>query len=110
LRTQGNVLSDAAKAEITRDIDRKTTELNRLSEDAQKQMEELRAELLQPISEVAERVLQTYAVEQGYTIVIDVSNPQTSVIHVNEKADITDDVIKQIDSMAAAPATPPPAQ
>ena len=115
LRTQGNVLSDAAKAEITRDIDRKTTELNRLSEDAQKQMEDLRTQLLQPISQLAQQVLQTYAAEKGYTVVIDVSSPETSIIYVNEKALITDDVIKQIDSLPAAPAattpttTPPPA-
>jgi outer membrane protein len=111
LKTQASILSDSAKADITRDADRKTTELNRLSEDAQKQMEDLRAQLLQPISEIAQRVLQGYATEKGYTVIVDVSNPQSNIIHVNEKADITDDVIKRIDSQptTAAPAAAPTA-
>ena len=106
LKTRGNVLSDAAKADLTRDIDKKTTELNRLTEDAQKEMEDLRSTLLQPITENAQRVLQAYATEKGYTIVIDVSNPQTNVVYVNMKSDITDDVIKRVDSTPAAAAPP----
>lgn len=113
LRTQANILSETAKADLTRDIDRKTTELNRLSEDAQKQMEDLRAQLLSPVSATAQQVLQKYAADQGYTVVVDVSNPETNVIYVNPKADITEAVIKQIDAaspVAAAPAPRPPAQ
>jgi outer membrane protein len=111
LKSRGNVLSEAAKADITRDIDKKTTDLNRLTEDAQKEMEELRTNLLGPISENAQRVLQQYAAEKGYTVVIDVSNPQTNIVYVNTKSDITQDVIKLIDSQpapaAAAPAAAP---
>lgn len=109
LRTQGNILSETAKADITRDIERKTTELNRLSEDAQKQMEDLRAQLLSPISAIAQQVLQKYSSDNGYTIVIDISNPETNVLHVNEKADITDLIIKQIDALPPAAAAPAPA-
>jgi len=106
LKSRGTVLSDAAKADITRDIDKKTTELNRLTEDAQKEMEDLRTKLLQPISERAQRVLQAYAAEKGYTVVIDTSNPQTNIIYVNPKTDITQDVIKRIDSEPAAASAP----
>jgi outer membrane protein len=106
LKSRGNVLSDAAKADITRDIDKKTTDLNRLTEDAQKEMEDLRTKLLQPISETAQRILQAYAAEKGYTVIIDISNPQTNVVFFNPKSDITQDVIKRIDSEPAAAATP----
>jgi outer membrane protein len=109
LRTQGNVLSDAVKAEITRDVDRKTTELNRLSEDAQKDMEQMRADLLQPISVTAQRVLQAYAAEKGYTLIVDTSNPQGGIVYVNEKADITDDLIKRMDAETPAATAPAPA-
>ncbi len=108
LKSRGNVLSDAAKADIARDIDKKTTDLNRLTEDAQKEMENLRTNLLGPISENAQRIMQQYAAEKGYTVVIDVSNPQTNVVYVNPKTDITQDVIKLIDSQpAATPAAGP---
>jgi outer membrane protein len=106
LRTQSNVLSEAARAELTRGIERKTTELNRLSEDAQREMEELRARLLQPITETAQRTLQAYVNEKGFTLVIDTSNPGANIIHVNETLDITNDVIQRVDAAAPAPAAP----
>src|SRR6185295_633675 len=39
-------LSDSAKAELQRDIDRRTTELKRVNEDAEKELQALRDELL----------------------------------------------------------------
>ena len=111
MKTRGNVLSDIAKADIGKDIEKKTTELNRLSEDAQKEMEDMRASLLQPISELAQRIVQVYASEKGLTVVVDTSNPQTNLIYVNPKSDITEDVIKRVDAeiAAAAKAAPAPA-
>jgi Skp family chaperone for outer membrane proteins len=113
LRTQSNVLSEAVKAEMTRDIERKTTELNRASEDAQRDMEELRASLLQPITAVAQAALQAYSREMGFTLIIDISNPQGGVVYWNPGADVTDELIKRIDAQVpatpAAPATTAPA-
>lgn len=109
LQTQANILSETAKADLTRDIDRKTTDLNRLSEDAQKEMEDLRAQLLQPISENAQAVLQAYAAENDYSVVVDISNPDSNVVYSNPKAEITDAVIKRIDSQPAPAAATPAA-
>ena len=113
LQNGGRTLSDAAKAELQRDIDRRTTDLKRIGEDAQKEMQTMRDDLLRPIAERATQLLQAMASAENYTLVIDVSNPETNVIWKNPKNDITEELIKRIDATApkeaAAPATTRPA-
>src|SRR5205809_2360479 len=75
LRAQERVLSDAAKLDLQREIARRQTELTRLNEDAKKELGALRDELLRPVADVAGKILNAYAADQGYTLVIDVSNP-----------------------------------
>jgi Skp family chaperone for outer membrane proteins len=110
LQTGARTLNDTAKAEIQRDIDRRTTELQRLNEDAQKDLQTLRDELLRPIAERATAILQKMAVEGEYTLIADVSNPQNNVVWFNPKNDLTADLIKRIDAetpaAGAAPKTP----
>src|SRR5262249_10145687 len=95
---------------------RKTLDLQRVNEDAQKELEVLRDELLRPIAQKATAILNAMAQQQGYTLVVDVSNPQNNVAFVNPKSDITDVLIKAIDAETAkeaaagpAPAAPPKA-
>jgi len=102
LQNGARTLADAAKAEIQRDIDRKNTELQRVNEDAQKELQSLRDELLRPIAEKATALMNAMAEEQGYTLVVDISNPQTNVVFWNAKNAVTDELIKRID--AAPPA------
>ncbi|HYR85303.1 MAG TPA: OmpH family outer membrane protein [Terriglobia bacterium] len=112
LRTQDRVLSDVAKADLQKDIERRQTELTRLNEDAQKELNGLRDELLRPIAEIASRIMQVMAAERGFTLVVDVSNPQSSVIYVNPAAEITADLTKRIDTELAKqppPSATPPA-
>jgi len=102
LQNGARTLTDAAKAEIQKDIDRKDTELQRLNEDAQKDLQSLRDELLRPIAEKATALMNALAAEQGYTLVVDISNPQTNVVFWNPQDDVTSELIKRID--AAPPA------
>src|SRR5262245_22373331 len=95
-------LNDAAKNELQRDIDRRTTELTRINEDGQKELQRLRDELLRPIAERATALLNAMAAEQAYTLVVDVSNPETNVIYASEKSNITAELIKRIDASAPA--------
>jgi outer membrane protein len=107
LQAGTRTLSDAAKAEIQRDIDRRTTELQRRNEDAQKELQVLRDELLRPIAERASAILNAMAVEQGYTLVIDLSNQENNVLWFNEKNDITAELIKRIDASTPKEAPKP---
>jgi Skp family chaperone for outer membrane proteins len=124
LQTQERTLSETAKANLQKDIERRTTEMQRFNEDTQKELQSLRDELLRPIAERAGGILNALAAEQGYTLVVDVSNPQNNVLWFNPKNDLTDELTKRIDaelaktsgakpgpgapaSRPAAPATPP---
>ena len=118
LQAGTRTLSDSAKADIQRDIDRRNTELQRVNEDAQKEMQALRDELLRPIAQVATQILNGMAAEQGYTLVIDSSNPENNLVFVNPKNDITAELVKRINAATpkeppkpatAGPATPKPA-
>src|SRR5215510_10488397 len=80
LQNGARTLSDSAKADIQKDIDRRTTELQRINEDAQKELQGMRDELLRPIAARATAILQQMANEQGYTIVVDLSNPESGVV------------------------------
>jgi len=116
LQNGARTLSDPAKADIQRDIDRRTTELKRINEDAQKELQTMRDELLRPIAERATAILNAMAAEQSYTVVIDVSNPENNVVWFNLKNDITADLIRRIDAQTPkaepakteAPKTPVP--
>jgi len=109
LKTQDRLLDDKVRAERTRDIERQTTELNRLQEDAQKDLETLRNDLMRPIAEVAQAVLNAYAKEENFSLIVDRSEPQNdSILYVNEKNEITDAIIKRIDAELAKTAKKPP--
>ncbi|HSU87819.1 MAG TPA: OmpH family outer membrane protein, partial [Terriglobia bacterium] len=101
LQTQERTLSDTAKANLQKDIERRTTELQRYNEDTQKELQSLRDELLRPIAERASAILNAMAVEQGYTLIVDVSNPQNNAVWFNPKNDITAELTKRIDAEMA---------
>ena len=109
LQTQERTLSEAAKANLQKDIDRRTTELQRFNEDSQKELQSLRDELLRPIAEKASGLLNAIAAERGYTLIVDVSNPQNNIVWFNPQNDVTAELTRRIDaatgtSSSAAPA------
>lgn len=118
LQNGARTLSDAAKADLQKDIERRTTELQRVNEDAQKELQTLRDELLRPIAERATAILNAMASERNYTVVVDTSNQENNVIWFNPKNEITAELVKRIDDALAQEAgkaepakaaTPPPA-
>lgn len=102
LKTQDRALSDAAKADLSRDIDRMNTELQRKNDDAQKELQDLQQQLLRPIAERLQKVLQAYASEMGYTVVLDAM----SVVYFQDVADITTEIIRRVDADVAATTKP----
>jgi outer membrane protein len=113
LRTQDKALSDAAKAELTKQIDQLTTEMNRMNEDAQKDLGTMQQDLLRPIADRTQRVLNAYAQESGLSVVFDVSNQASPIVYVSDLTDITSEIIRRVDAeagkapAATKPATPP---
>lgn len=112
LRTQERALSETARADLTRNIQRGQTDLTRMNEDAQRELDGSRQELLRPISDIAAKILEAYAGEQAYTVIFDLSNPQTNIVYASDTLDVTTELIRRIDAAMAqaAPAAAQPAQ
>ena len=121
LQRGGNTLSDAAKEELTRNIDTKTKSYNRQLEDAQAELEQEQQKLVNALGQKMMAVIDKYAQQNGFAIVLDVSNQNTPVLYASNTVDITKEVIDLYDKTvftptqptaapaAARPAAPPPA-
>ncbi len=53
-------------------------------------------------------VLETYAQQQGYTLVLDVAQQQTPVLYATESTNITKAIIDAYNVKSGVPAPPPP--
>ena len=78
-------------------------------------MEYEQQRLLQSLGQRMIAVIEKYAKDNGYSIVIDVSNPNTPVLYASSAIDITQDIISLYDKTssnggpATTPQAPPPA-
>lgn len=100
-----NALSDAAKADLMRNIDYKTKSLNRELEDAQAEAEQDQQKVLQELGGRMMAVLDKYGRDNGYMLILDVSNPQTPVLFASTSIDITKEIIELYDKNAPGTAT-----
>ena len=91
-----------------RNIERLNTDLERMSEDADAEMNAYREELLVPITAKVDQAITAYAAERGFAVVLDSSNPQTSLLFVQDVADITTEIIRRVDAMSAESEGPGP--
>lgn len=99
-----NTMGEERRIEISRQIDQKTRSLNRASEDAQADFQAEQDKILQDLGQRMMAVIGKYSRDNGYTLVLDVSNPQTPVLFAENGIDITQDIIKLYDEESAAAA------
>lgn len=113
LQRGGNTLSDSAKEDLTRNIDTKTKSYNRELEDAQAELEQEQQKVVGALGQKMMAVIDKYAQQNGFAIVLDVSSQNTPVLYASNTVDITKEVIdlydKTVFSATPAPATPGPA-
>src|SRR5262245_47064262 len=108
LQNGDKALSDPAKADLAKQIDKLNTELQRMNDDAQKDLGDLQQQLFRPIAERTQEVLKSYSNENGFAVVFDVSQGN-SIIFADPVADITTEIIRRVDSAPARPAAATPA-
>jgi outer membrane protein len=105
----GTVGSDDAKRKLQSDIEIKTKSLQRDSEDAQAEFDQEQQSILNELGGRIMQVINKYATDNGFSMILDISSPQTPVIWASNTLDITNEVIKIYDANApssmAAPAT-----
>jgi outer membrane protein len=108
LQRGGNAMAEAAKQDLMRTIDQKTKSFNRDMEDAQAEYDQEQRKLLDDLGQKMMQVIDKYAAANGYSVILDVSNPQTPVLYASNAIDITKEIIELYDKAAAgAPATAP---
>ena len=111
MRDRMSKISNTASAEerdrLARDIDTRTKAYNRDIEDAQAESEQEQGRVLNDLGGRMMQVIDKYAVEKGFSMILDVSSQQTPVIWASTATDVTADVIAMYDKNAALmPATP----
>lgn len=107
LNRGGNAMSEQAKAELVRNIDVKTKSFNRELEDNQAEWDGEQQKVLQELGQKMMAVIDKYSKDNGYSVILDVSNPQTPVLYASSAIDITKDIVDLYDKNAAtAPAVP----
>jgi outer membrane protein len=100
-----NTMSETAKAQLIRDIDDKTKRLNRKMEDAQADLQQDQQKALQTIGQKMMVVIDKYAKDHGYTLLIDVSSQQTPVLFAASDIDVTKAIVDLYDKNTTDSAT-----
>ena len=106
-----NTMSEEAKAKLTLEIVQKTKVLNRDTEDASADFQQDSDKLLNDLGQRFMAVVDKYARDNGYTILLDVGAQQNAVVWATNTANIKDEIVALYDKSAAdlAPAAPKPA-
>lgn len=105
----GTVGSDEAKRKLQSDIEMKTKSLQRESEDAQAEFDQEQQKVLNELGGRIMQVINKYATDNGFSMILDISSPQTPVIWASNTLDITNEVIKLYDANAPSTMAPPAA-
>ncbi len=101
-------LSDADRATRLREIDTASKKLNRDAEDASTAYN---AELTEALQKVAQKVAvtaKTFAQQQGYTLLLDVSSQSSNVLWALTSTDISQAIVDMYNKQSGVSAPPPP--
>jgi outer membrane protein len=120
LQKGGATMSNDARAKLQSDINNGGRDLNREVEDLNSEVDQEQAKIGQTIAEKMGVIIQNYAKQNGYAIVLDVSAEAQPVLWATPAVNISADIVKLYDQAhpvkgampavpAAAPKTPPPA-
>jgi outer membrane protein len=106
----GTVMSEEKRNQLARDIDEKKKRLERDMQDAEEDLKGEQQKVLQGLGQRMMAVIEKYAKDNGYTMILDVSNPNTPVLYASSGIDITQDIVSLYDktTVGGAPTTATP--
>ena len=93
----GSVMAEDKRNQLARDIDEKKKRLERDMQDAEEDLKGEQQKLLQGLGQRMMVVIEKYAKDNGYTMILDVSNPNTPVLYASSAIDITQDIVSLYD-------------
>jgi outer membrane protein len=108
LNRGGNAMAEAAKSELVRTIDSKTKAFNRDLEDAQAEWDQDQQKVLQQLGQKMMVVIDKYAKDNGFSLILDVSNPNTPVLYASNAIDVTKEIVEMYDKNSPASTTMTP--
>ena len=109
LQSAPATLTDQERATRLKAIDAKEKQLNRDAEDAQTAYN---TDLQEAYAKVAQKVsvtLKNYVAQNGYTLLLDVSNQQSAVMWATQNTDVTQAVVEAYNTSSGVAAPPPSA-
>ena len=108
LQAQSASLSEVERNSRAKIIDEKKKQLDRDTEDARNDFQQDMQDIFEGLQSKVYDVMQSYAEQQGYTLVLDVSQQQSPVLYAINGTNITKQVIDAYNLKSGVPA--PPAQ
>ena len=109
LQTQGDKLNEQSRADMVKSIETKQKTLQRQAEDAQADFQGQQNEIATRIGGKLLEVLDKYAKQNGYSMILDVSSQQSPVLWAAQTTDVTQEIVNNYNaqSSVAAPAPAP---
>jgi Skp family chaperone for outer membrane proteins len=103
---QADKLNDEARNELLKEIDLKKKQMQRSYEDANADIQQQQNEIANRIGQKLVEILDKYAKEHGFAVILDVSGQQSPVLWAAASVDITKPVIDAYNAASgvAAPA------
>jgi len=117
-RTTSNTASDEEKARLQQENDRLTRTFQRKNQDMQDDTQAAQRDVVDRIGRKMMDVLDKYAKENGFAVVLDNASQSSSVLFASNAIDVTQDIIRLYDqaypvkaaaTTPARPAAPKPA-
>jgi outer membrane protein len=105
LEKEGSVMSASASGDLQKQIEKLNVEVQRFTQDAQAEVQELQQELQQEFQQRLEPVIQQVANEMGLHFVF--NGPDAGLVWADSALDISADVIKKLDASSGKPAPKP---
>ncbi|MDR3792097.1 MAG: OmpH family outer membrane protein [Terracidiphilus sp.] len=106
LQTQADKLSPAEQQSRAAAAETKKKQLDRDAEDAQNDFQQQMQEVYNALASKVYDVMQSYAEQQGFTVVLDVSLQQQPVLYAAPATNITKAVIDAYNTKSGVPAPP----
>ena len=110
LQAQGDKLSDAERANRAKIIDDKKKQAQRFAEDAQTDLQGEMQQVYEGVASKVFEVLESYAQQQGYTLVVDGTGNQQQapvVLYASPSTDISKAIVEAYNLKSGVPAPPP---
>jgi outer membrane protein len=101
----GALLTDAAKAQIQKEIDRMNLDIQRFTQDAQAEVQELSQQVQLDFQRKLMPIIELVAIDKGVQIVF---TNDAGLVWADEALDLTPEVIRRFDGAMGAPAPPKP--